>query len=548
MALTIKHRVSLDLSLNSIQATVPFYKGDVAAHEVIFGIRNGSEVVELPVGTIANINIYNGANDGAGVADMCTVDHVNNTISYYPTKPALSVSGNVTCELWITDAGGASLGAKVIFLITESMADVTEEEINKALQGSSALGLIQNVEQNARNAEKFKEDAESSEANAAASAEEAASSASSAQSSEANAAASAEEAASSASSAESSEANASESAKAAANSASSAEKSARNAASSANTLAKYVDDELKPLKAFLNDANIGTENSPVIDTLLEIQEYIKNDEDGASAMAASIKANKDNIDEVQKNIESQTYTNTSKPMQSVGGITPSTFANGFNNIKFADVMKAMFYPYTKPEISEMSLDPPAGVKEKGKSIEVKQVSAKITKKSEDIAKVELYRDSYISSNIISTKTENCTGTVEFSVEEYLTGTANTKFTIRATDTEGGYGEISATYTFVNPYYFVVLESGTTITGDNLKPGKSVQSKGTKTHKYTTAANEFPVIAYPKSYGALSSIKDANGFAQTWEQTEIDVDGVAYYVYSGEPAEARDFTYVFTHNN
>lgn len=61
--------------------------------------------------------------------------------------------------------------------------------------------------------------------------------------------------------------------------------------------------ELEPLKAFLNDANIDTEDSTVIDTLKEIQEYIKTDESGAVAMAASIQENKTNTEAVKKDVE-----------------------------------------------------------------------------------------------------------------------------------------------------------------------------------------------------------------------------------------------------
>lgn len=41
-------------------------------------------------------------------------------------------------------------------------------------------------------------------------------------------------------------------------------------------------------EAFLNDANLDTDGTNVIDTLKEIQQYISEDESGASAMAASI--------------------------------------------------------------------------------------------------------------------------------------------------------------------------------------------------------------------------------------------------------------------
>ncbi len=60
----------------------------------------------------------------------------------------------------------------------------------------------------------------------------------------------------------------------------------------------YVDKELAPAKAFLDRANIDTGDKTVIDTLKEIQDYIKSDETGASAMAASIQQNTESITDI----------------------------------------------------------------------------------------------------------------------------------------------------------------------------------------------------------------------------------------------------------
>ena len=174
MALTIKHRVSLDLSLTSVQATVPFRKGDVAAHEVIFNLRNGTTNVELPVGTVAIITVLNGANDGAGVADMCVVDHVENLIRYTPTVAALSVAGNVACELVIIGSYGETLGApRFHFLVDESMTDVTEVEIAEALKDSKSWGVIQQTAANAEDAARSAETASGSASDASGSAQDA---------------------------------------------------------------------------------------------------------------------------------------------------------------------------------------------------------------------------------------------------------------------------------------------------------------------------------------------------------------------------------------
>ena len=196
MSLCIKHRVVLDLAHNGHQVTIPFTKGDLVAHEIIFSFRLGSSPVELPPGTLAAIFIHNGAN-GSGVADNCIVSHVDGTVSYIPTEDALSVAGNISCDMRIIGEGGASIGTpKFIFAVQDTGMDDTEEEIDEALKANGAWGIIQSVvtdaESAAASAEAAAKSAEESASSASASSESAHSSAQSAkaaQTSESNAAA-----------------------------------------------------------------------------------------------------------------------------------------------------------------------------------------------------------------------------------------------------------------------------------------------------------------------------------------------------------------------
>lgn len=196
MSLCIKHRVVLDLAHNGHQVTIPFTKGDLVAHEIIFSFRLGSSPVELPPGTLAAIFIHNGAN-GSGVADNCIVSHVDGTVSYIPTKDALSVAGNISCDMRIIGEGGASIGTpKFIFAVQDTGMDDTEEEIDEALKANGTWGIIQSVvtdaESAAASAEAAAKSAEESASSASASSESAHSSAQSAkaaQTSESNAAA-----------------------------------------------------------------------------------------------------------------------------------------------------------------------------------------------------------------------------------------------------------------------------------------------------------------------------------------------------------------------
>jgi hypothetical protein len=55
-----------------------------------------------------------------------------------------------------------------------------------------------------------------------------------------------------------------------------------------------------------------------------------------------------------------------------------------------------------------------------------------------------------------------------------------------------------------------------------------------------------VIAYPASYGNITSIKDPNGFTQTWTKYELTVNNVNYYVYVSAAAAATNCKYTFSY--
>ena len=61
--------------------------------------------------------------------------------------------------------------------------------------------------------------------------------------------------------------------------------------------------------------------------------------------------------------------------------------------------------------------------------------------------------------------------------------------------------------------------------------KKLETKGSKTVNYTTAQS-YMVFAYPKSYGAISSIIDQNGFNVTdsFVRSTVTVNSAEYYVY------------------
>jgi len=86
--------------------------------------------------------------------------------------------------------------------------------------------------------------------------------------------------------------------------------------------------------------------------------------------------------------------------------------------------------------------------------------------------------------------------------------------------------------FVNPTYFGAVDADFEITEDNIKAlTKSIVGSKNSTHT-TSLTNQKTCYAYPKSFGALTAIKDANNFdyINSYTRSEITVWDETYYIY------------------
>lgn len=249
--------------------------------------------------------------------------------------------------------------------------------------------------------------------------------------------------------------------------------------------------------------------------------------------------------------EATSYTNTDPLINDIGGIKTTEHANGFNNVPINDLLTELLYPYTKPIISDFKLSPGAGTKEKGEPITLTSATVVVTKKSKNISRVDLCRDSDVLKSYEGEVTSKGT-TITFSdINDRLEGTEDSvTYTIKVSEENGTENVVtsSAKYTFVNPYYYGVINKDDEI-NEKLITGltKKIETSSSKVYTYTTPTkDDCAVIAYPSSYGNLSNIKDANGFTQTWSKYSITINGVGYYVYVSGPAAATNFKYTFSY--
>lgn len=157
------------------------------------------------------------------------------------------------------------------------------------------------------------------------------------------------------------------------------------------------------------------------------------------------------------------------------------------------------------------------------------LTAKVTKGSSDITKVEFFKN----NTSVSVIENNVSNGGNFTYTDGLNITADVTYKVVVTNVEGKTVSSTLSVKFYNPYYHGVTSKDlNTITSTDITAmTKDVSAKGTKEYKYT-GNNEYCCISYPKNYGLLSSILDGNGFQNldSWTSKEIEISGVQYYIY------------------
>ena len=122
-----------------------------------------------------------------------------------------------------------------------------------------------------------------------------------------------------------------------------------------------------------------------------------------------------------------------------------------------------------------------------------------------------------------------------SLTQTYTKTLSSSFTMKSTVNDGTKDISKELYiNFVaKSYYGLVAASVTTPTADQITglTGKLNSSKAF-TYSGINASNQKVVFAYPKSFGTLSKILDANNFdyINSYNRQELTINSEAYYVY------------------
>jgi hypothetical protein len=218
------------------------------------------------------------------------------------------------------------------------------------------------------------------------------------------------------------------------------------------------------------------------------------------------------------------------------------------------VLTKILYPYVAPVIGTTSSSPyNGGVFENGSTQTITSVTSSVTKKSASISKIELLQGSTVlktHSALLNGGSISFTG-LSVAIDK---NTASKKLTVKVTDSENKpYTKDTNEFQFVYPYYYGAIGANTTISEAVVEEGltKKIESKGNKAWTFTLN-NQKAVFAYPKTYGALKEIIDANNYPvlNTFTRSELSItglDGTAqiYYVYIANRASTvSSFKYTF----
>ena len=267
-------------------------------------------------------------------------------------------------------------------------------------------------------------------------------------------------------------------------------------------------------------------------------------------------ADKVNADAIAQEVENReaaiedavTFENGITTVNSLGGIGAGVSLDGKS---VTDILDMLLFPYVKQSITDVKGNPNGGTFEHGNNQTITSVSAKVTKKSKPITKVEVFNGSTSLAVKEGNEVKNG-GTFTFSGLSVPVNSTNVVLTVKATDENGTVvSGTTGNFTFVYPYYYGVCEAGAAV-DEALVEGltKDVSGKGQKAYSYTTN-NQCAVIAFPKSHGVLKSALDPNAFENiaAFTRHEVSVTGldgkaVAYYVYVSGAFTGSGFKYTF----
>jgi hypothetical protein len=236
----------------------------------------------------------------------------------------------------------------------------------------------------------------------------------------------------------------------------------------------------------------------------------------------------------------------------VGGLASGTVVSGMT---LSQLLYEITHPFVAPTLS-MIISDDAGTFAKNTTKSISTIN--LTSSGGSVGAfanagnpITLYNNGTVINSSAYTVTINSatSATITFHTPIALDGTVDT--TINVTVSVNSHlVSVSKSYTFVITGYTVYYggSSTNTLTAADITAGTSasLSAKAEMDYKFTIS-NGYSFMAYPASWGELSTILDQNGFNITSDYTlsQVTINSTSYNVYvSADPSTISNFTIKF----
>ena len=229
----------------------------------------------------------------------------------------------------------------------------------------------------------------------------------------------------------------------------------------------------------------------------------------------------------------------------IGTVTNGkTYAKG---TPLEQILRDMLIKYTPPAII-LSATPSTKLYDiVTDSISTILLKAAVTKKTQDVKKVSFYA----GSTVINEVTTGVASGGNFQYQYTPDTPINTDITFKATATDGKQTSTSTfAIKFVAKSYYGICDADVSDPNETTIKSGTDNLKDTRNLTYSNITTNWGKVfyAYPKSFGALTYIKDEINninYFDSFQRSETTVDGIAYYCYTLiDPTAAENNQIVF----
>lgn len=235
-----------------------------------------------------------------------------------------------------------------------------------------------------------------------------------------------------------------------------------------------------------------------------------------------------------------TLTTALKATTSIGSVTSGKTYNVGTSLE--TIIRDILISYKAPSIT-LSTTPATKLYDIVEdSISTILLKAVVTKNTKNVTKVAFFADDATLNQITTGVASG--GTFQYQYTPATPITSDVVF--KATVTDGTQQtQSSITIKFVGKSYYGICDASVSDPTETVIKSGANTLKDTKTYTYTGITTNWGKVfyAYPKSFGALTYIKDEVNninYFDSFQRSEVSVDGIDYYCYTlTEPTAAEN---------